>query len=68
MNTPPEMITFTENTEIVARLDEMARSEGTSRSALIRRAIRGMLSSVSRFPESGTIAQSESTQPAEPIA
>lgn len=61
MSNPTDMmIAFEEKDRtIIERLDEMARTEGTSRSALIRRAIRQMVFSVSKLPESDKMPQAD---------
>lgn len=51
-----------EKKEIVNRLDEIARTEGTSRAALVRRAIRAMYFPVSLFTDNGKISKSENKE------
>lgn len=48
-----------EKKEIVNRLDEIARTEGTSRAALVRRAIRTMYFSAPSFTDNGKISKLE---------
>lgn len=43
-------ITFDEEATIINRLDEIAQAEGTSRAALIRRAVRQLIFSSPKFP------------------
>lgn len=52
-------VSFDEDIDIMRRVDEIAESEGTSRAAIIRRAIRRMLLSLPTVPTSGYIPQDE---------
>lgn len=48
-------IVVDESSDLVAQLDEIAKAEGTSRSALVRRAIRSMFFSVPDFTDFGNL-------------
>lgn len=52
-------IVVDEDTEIVGRIDAIADAEGTSRAAIIRRAIRRMLLSLPTVPTCGYIPQDD---------
>lgn len=53
------VVTLNEDIDIVQKLDTIAADEGTSRSALVRRAIRQMLFSVPNIPTFGNIPNEE---------
>lgn len=50
-------VSFDEDAEIMRRIDAIAESEGTSRSAIIRRAIRRLLFSMPSIPTSEKSSQ-----------
>lgn len=52
-------VSFDEDIDIMRRVDEIAEAEGTSRAAIIRRAIRRMLLSLTTVPTSGFIPQDD---------
>lgn len=56
------VITLNEDVEIVQHLDAIATQEGTSRSALIRRAIRQLILSAPNIPIFGNIQDSVNQQ------
>lgn len=54
-------VTFSiqEDADVLDRLDRLAEKEGTSRSAIIRRAIRQLLFSLSIVPENGNSPETD---------
>lgn len=62
----PRKITFSiqEDPEIVRLIDQRAEEEGTSRSAIIRRAIRLHIFSLPKVPTSGNIPDEQAAEQA----
>lgn len=54
-------ISIQEDPQMLARIDQMAEEEGTSRSAIIRRAIRRLVFSTSAVPTFGNSPESAET-------
>lgn len=58
---PQVKVSFDEDAEIMQRIDAIAESEGTSRSAIIRRALRRLLFSMPSVPTCGSVPQMQPT-------